>query len=234
MTKKQLPIPASKAIRRGTETVYPAQKLSRHVNPDNPRWAGYRPRWVADAERTVRITPEQFMVLRRYVHCMSPEQCAAFLRVDAGAIMRWEAGLEPIPYSAYVALQLSHELQFLPHQIEAWREWEIIGGGDHVGLLLNQRTGETFSPDQLNTFRYVRAEMQRLAREKNALERRLGALEAENTKLRKLFQTDGVTKELHAMQSRLAALLTSINTAEVIDFPADGTASAPALKEVAA
>lgn len=132
--KPTLNLPALLALSRQHEdkTIYPKRPFDRRVNPGNPRWAGYRPRWLREAEKSVAIHPTDFHYYREYVHCMSQAQCAAFLRVQAATVARWEAGLEPIPYSAYIALRLVADLEYLPHQVKEWASWrqKTIASGE--------------------------------------------------------------------------------------------------------
>lgn len=203
-------------------THYPAQPFDKRVNPDNPRWAGYRPRWLQEAEQPVTIAPIAFTQLRAWTLCMSLAQCAAFLRVEAADIEQWEAGTAPIPYAAYIALRLDVDLEYLPHQIKAWADWKIIEGGAHIGMLMNRKTGVMYAEGEINALSFtataaVRAK-DRAEKESEKLRRRLDAMNAENTRLRQLFNEEGVTQELRQMQERMAALLASIGTAEVFDY----------------
>lgn len=216
---RQLPVPVVAAgARDGMVTVYARQKFDPIINRKNPSYAMYRPRWLREAEKTKRVYPDTFRHVRNYCLHMSWEQCAAFLRVDLATVAKWEAGLEPIPFSALMALRLVYEVEHIPHQVKQWEDWQIIDGGQHLGMLYNRVTGEMYQPNDLNTWRYVRADAERLNRENKALKERLAAMEAENTKLRQLYLSMGVTKELHAMKDRLTSLLSSIGTAEIIEL----------------
>lgn len=201
-----------------TGKIYPAQAFNQRINPQNPSWAGYRPRWLCDAEQPVHVTPENFKQLRTLFMYMSVEQCAAFLRVAPEVIEEWESGQTDIPCAAYLALRLVDDVQFLPHQIKEWADWKIIPAGVDVGMLYNTRSGEMFSPQEVASLRYVRNKSEILERERQRLQKQVSDLEAENTRLRAMFLSQGVTKELHAMQDRLSNLITSINTAQVIDM----------------
>lgn len=215
-------LPALLALSRQHEgqTIYPQRPFDRRVNPGNPRWAGYRPRWLREAEKTVAIHPTDFHYHREYVHCMSQAQCAAFLRVQAATVARWEAGLEPIPYSAYIALRLVADLEYLPHQVKEWASWEIIPDGEEKGLLYNRQTGRMFSTVELNLFPYVQQAAAIAVKKSNELEQRMAELEAENERLRRLLDQDTITQELTALQGQIAALVDKARTTVVIDqFP---------------
>lgn len=206
-----LPMPASRAQHQGGETVYPAQPFDRTINPRNRGWAGYRPRWLLEAEKTVRIDPVNFQHLRKHVHCMSLPQCAAFLRVDAGTVAKWESGLETIPYAAYLALRLVNDLQFLPHQVKEWADWRIVATGADVGMLLDTRTGEMFSAGEITTMRYAYAQASGILTENARLKQAIAGLQGEVQRLRGLRQLDGIAGELQAVQERMRALLDGLN-----------------------
>lgn len=205
-----------------TETHYPAHEFDRRVNPANPRWAGYRPRWLREAEQPVIIAPLAFKQYRAYVLCMSIQQCAAFLRVKASDINKWEAGTKPIPYAAYIALRLVADIEYLPHQVKAWADWWIIPDGVHVGMLMNRRTGAMYSENEIAALwltGQIDAKAKRHAEQENAeLREQVATLTAENTRLRQLFNAQGVTQELRQMRERMITLLASIGTAEIIDY----------------
>lgn len=206
----------------GVATYYLAHDFDKRVNPENPRWAGYRPRWLREAEQPVTIVPLAFKQYRAYVLCMSIQQCAAFLRVKASDINKWEAGTALIPYAAYIALRLVADIEYLPHQVKAWADWWIIPDGVHVGMLMNRRTGAMYSESEIAALwitEQIDAKAKRRAEKQNAeLREQVATLTTENTRLRQLFNAQGVTQELRQMQERMAALLASIGTAEVFDY----------------
>lgn len=213
-----LPVRRGTAERQGGATLYRPQRCDERVNASNPDWQGFRPYWLRDAERTVRIAPANFAHLRKDVHCMTVEQCAAFLRVETADVMRWEAGLEAIPYAAYAMLRMATELQYLPAGVKEWESFEFIRSGPDAGKLIDHRTGEMFSPAEITTIRYVYADAGRVMRENVALKRQLAALQAEAARLRSLRQLDGIAGELEAMQARMSALLDGINHGTELDI----------------
>jgi hypothetical protein len=216
---RMLPVPvAASGARDGEATVHVKQSFDPVVNRKNPRWAMYRPYWLRESEKIVRIYPSTFRYHREVCLGMTAEQCAAFLRVDIADVTKWEAGIEPIPYAAFMALRLVHDVEFLPHHVKQWADWQIIEAGAHVGLLRDRISGEMFMPSDLRTWRYVRADAERLNRENITLKKQVAEMQAENTALRTLYLSNGVTKELHSMHARIAALLTNINTAEITEL----------------
>jgi len=208
--------------KQSAATHYPAREFDRRVNPENPRWAGYRPRWLREAEKPASVAPLAFKQLRAWTLCMSIEQCAAFLRVEAFDIEQWEAGAAPIPYAAFIALRLAVDIEYLPHQVKAWADWWIIPDGIHVGMLMNRKTGAMFSELEINALSHTVAAANRAKdrteKENARLREQVARLTTENTRLRQLFNEEGVTKELRQMQERMNALLASIGTAEVFDY----------------
>jgi hypothetical protein len=229
---RSLPVSASEARRQGKDTVYPPKVFNNRINAKNPRWAGYRPRWLRESEKTVRISPAEFQHYRAHVHCMTVAQCAAFLRVDAATVAKWETGLDDIPYAAYMTLRFATELEYLPHEIKGWADFEIIGAGPDVGKLLDRRTGEMVSRAEITTIRYVYASASQILTENLELKRQITALVAETKRLRGLRQMDGVSRELQAMQERMSALLDNINEGVALDINHGTFASQ--LEEVAA
>lgn len=227
---RTLPVTASEARRQGRDTLYPAKPFNRRINAKNPEWAFFRPRWMLEAEKTVRIAPANFEHYRAHVHCMSVEQCAAFLRVEAGDIVKWEAGLEAIPYTAYLALRMAADLQYLPHQVKEWATWRIIDAGPDVGKLYDSSTGEMFAPGEISTIRYAYAQASTILTENARLKEQIAGLQAEAERLRSLRQIDGIAGELTAMQERMRALLDDINQGAAFDI--NQGAPARSLQEV--
>jgi hypothetical protein len=82
----------------------------------------------------------------------------------------------------------------------------------------SEKTGEMFSPAELRASRWVKGERDGWRRRAERAEAKAAELEAENTRLRQLFNAQGVTTELRQMQDKLAAMLDSIGTAEIIDY----------------
>ncbi|MDK9725841.1 MAG: hypothetical protein OEL88_13265 [Sterolibacteriaceae bacterium MAG5] len=208
---RALPVRVNAARRQGRDTIYPPSPFDKRVNPTNAKWAGFRPDWLRDAEKPVRVAPVNFEHLRRHVLSMTLEQCAAFLRVGAANVAAWEAGLEAIPYAAYLALRMAGELQYLPHSIKEWADFKIIGSGPDVGKLLDTRTGEMFSPGEIVTIRYAYAQASSVLAENHRLKQQMKAMQDEVERLRTLRQIDGVTRELEGMQEKIGALLNGLN-----------------------
>lgn len=179
----------------------------------------YLPQWMEQAKEWECITPERFREARRLIHQMTVAQCAALLRTTASTVWRWESGHTVIPYAAYMALRLLADVRYLPHQVKAWESWQIINAGPDVGMLYDAKcSGEMVSPADIRTIPYVRGEREAWKRRAGIAEARAAELEAENIRLRQLFNAQGVTAELRQMQERLSGMLDSIGTAEIIDY----------------
>ena len=177
------------------------------------------PPWMEDATEWTCITPARFREVRKLMLQLKVVQCAALLRVSSTTVWRWESGALPVPFAAYMALRLLLDVRYLPHQVKAWDGWKIINAGPDVGKLCDSKnSGEMFSPPELRATRWVKGERDAWQRRAEKAEARAAELEAENTRLRQLFNEQGVTAELRQMQDKLTAMLNSIGTAEIIDY----------------
>ncbi|MFA6547058.1 MAG: hypothetical protein WCS99_21755 [Limisphaerales bacterium] len=200
-------------------TVYPPQDFHGHNLRGKPRRQMHEPLWMEGAAEWERVTPEQFREVRWLVHRMTVEQCAAFLRVNPATVWRWENGSSPITFAAFVALRLLSDVRFVPHQVKEWDGWQIINAGVDVGVLYDsKKTGAMFSPSDLRASQWVKAERDSWKKKAEEAEARVAELETENTRLRQLFNTQGVTTELRQMQDKLAVMLDSIGTAEIFEY----------------
>lgn len=183
------------------------------------------PPWMEQAEEWPEITPERFIELRKLMLQLKAAQAAALLRVHVSTVWRWENGSIQIPFAAYMALRLLLDVRYLPHQVKEWDGWQIINAGVDVGMLHDsKKTGEMFSPSDLRASRWVKGERDAWKSKAEKAEAKAADLEAENTRLRKLYQTQGVTRELRKMHERIGTLLEGVGTADLIEFnsPAPG------------
>lgn len=205
-------------------TVYAPKDFHGHNLRGKPRREMHAPQWMEDAAEWECITPERFREVRWLVHRMTVENCAAFLRVNPATIWRWENGSSPIPFAAFAALRLLSDVRFVPHQVNDWAGWQIINSGVDVGMLYDsKRTGVMVSPADIRAARYVKAERDAWQRKAEEAEAKAAELEAENTRLRQLYQEQGVTRELRRMQERIGALLEGVGTADLIEFNSPAT-----------
>lgn len=228
-----LALPAPGQITREPQDPWriPPHDFDRKINSVNPRFKGFRPQWILDAEKTVRVSGTDFEMLRKTCLYMTREQCAAYLRVLPGQVARWEEGTEQIPYAAYQCLRLTFETQIFKRWRPQWEGWRIIEHGEDVGKLLDPRSGNCYTAYEVSMIARQWGELFRLRNKCDRLRDELEQAQAENIRLRKLFLSDGVTDELRSMKDRLSALMTSIATAEVVDFPQSETAAKPRRKK---
>jgi DNA-binding transcriptional regulator YiaG len=193
-------------------------EINRYIRK-NGRMEMHLPQWMEKADEWTEVSPARFLELRKLMLNIKAVQCAAFLRVSVSTVWRWESGEVPVPFAAYMALRLLLDVRYLPHQVKAWEGWQIINAGPDVGMLYDsQKTGVMVTPTDIRAARYVKAERNAWQRKAEEAEAKAAALETENTRLRHLFNGQGVTAELRQMQDRLAAVLSSIGTAEIIDY----------------
>lgn len=189
------------------------------------------PQWLTASRPWVEATGERFKALR-LILSMTRKQCAAYLRNDPKTIERWETGKQKIQFTAFEALRLLSESR---HARLSHRQWD--------GWFINQATGEFVSPDvgrlavtphELNRLPQLYADLAEARRKIERQKTRADELQAENTRLREMFLSQGVTDELHAMHGRLSALLTQLNTARVYNLPAATEPERHNLKEATA
>ena len=182
------------------------------------------PPWMEQAEEWPEITAERFCELRKFMLQLRAVQCAALLRVSPATVWRWEKGEVPVPFAAYMALRLLLDVRYLPHQVKEWDGWQIINAGRDVGMLYDsKRTGVMVSPADIRAARYVKGERDAWQRTAEKAEARAAELEAENTRLRKLYQAQGITRELRQMHERIGTLLEGVGTADLIEFNSPAT-----------
>ncbi|MDP2821079.1 MAG: hypothetical protein Q8O52_00145 [Sulfuritalea sp.] len=174
------------------------------------------PPWMEQAEEWPEITAARFVELRKLMLQLKAVQCAALLRVHVATVWRWESGEIPVPFAAYMALRLLLDVRYLPHQVKEWDGWKIINAGVDVGMLYDsKKTGEMFSPSELRATRWVKGERDAWKTKAEKADARAAELEAENTRLRKLYREQGITRELRQMHERIGALLEGVGTADL-------------------
>lgn len=175
------------------------------------------PMWVIGFDPTRKVTPEKFKALREQVLRLTQMQTARYLRVGQTTLSGWERGTSPIPFSAYETLRLlaDHVLFRLWHDM--WDGWFI-----------NQKTGELVSPDvgrlsvtpaDINAIPHLHSIASTYKLEYERLKRELQEAIAENTRIRELYLSGGITDELREMQDHVTTLLARIGTAHIADFP---------------
>lgn len=212
----------------------PGQRKKDHgARKREAEWRAYKALWQKPIDEIRDPEGEDFYQLRRNVLGLNRKQCARLLRVSVSSVLFWETGRHPVPFYAYAMLLFVSESQAYRLASYQWRDWRFVErfNSDAVlprkqqrstAYLVNRRTGACFSSEDLD---YIYLQVQRLAQlEGEALElrQRVDGLTTENTSLRELYRVDGVTGQLHDMRAQLDALLSRINTAEVIGLRAAG------------
>jgi len=209
--KKKLRIPEERPSQSWGEAV---KRRPRHGRAEM-----HVPAWMTEAEAWEEIAPARFVEMRKLMLGINVVQCAELLRVSANTVWRWEKGTVQIPFAAYMALRLLLDVRYLPHQVKEWDGWQIISAGPDVGMLYDaEKTGAMVSPVDIRQMPWVRGERDAWKRKAEKAEAKAAELEAENTRLRQLYQAQGVTRELRRMHERIGALLEGVGTAELIDF----------------
>lgn len=146
---------------------------------------------------------------------LSTEQCGAYLNVHRSTICRWEADTQETPKAAFEALRLlcASAAQRLSHK--HWDGWFI---NDH-GELVSPDIGRlVVKPEEINGLPGLYNRLSHLMLHVGTLESQVEALVAENTALRGGNKSRQLAGELEAMQERIAGILASVRTAEIIEF----------------
>ncbi|MEO8717900.1 MAG: hypothetical protein ABI423_06730 [Burkholderiales bacterium] len=169
---------------------------------------------------------ERFFELRRHVLQLSRADVARLLRVAKNTVWDWETDRRRVPFSAFFALRLIADSLRFRLAAEAWRDWEL---DEHVKIhqgraleqtyLRNVKTGACFEPKDLDNFYLMAQRVQMLTDNEHELKARIESLTCENTALRELFLSDGVTSQLHDMRDQVQALYDRINTASIHQLP---------------
>ncbi|HUX89121.1 MAG TPA: hypothetical protein VMV48_00335 [Gallionellaceae bacterium] len=181
----------------------------------NKAFPDYHPQWVQQSQM-ITIGPANFTSMRQTLG-MTRKQCAAYLRVRYETIGRWETGLLPVPFTAFELLRLIQESVKFKLSHNKWDGWFISDDGM---LTSPDIGGNGFTPELLNLSTMMRSESALLRRDLAQLQTQLDAAITENTALRGMLLDSGVTDEVAAMQEKINALMTRINTARIIPFPA--------------
>lgn len=176
----------------------------------------HAPAWLIASEPWREVDGRRFQIFRESVFRLTVAQCAAYLRVHPATVRRWESGDVEVPFASFEVLRLQcyTAAQRLSH-----KHWD--------GWFINPKTGELVSPDlgrlavkpeEINGLPLLYQDRSSLRDQVAAQARQIAALQAENTKLRQSNISRQVAAELEAMQERIAGMLDSVRTAEIIEF----------------
>jgi len=186
----------------------------------------YHPQWLIDSKPWRKVHGENFKMLRQALS-LSITQAAAYLRVKPSTIAQWENGKSRTSFAAMETFRLLLASVHFKCSHRAWDGWFISANGHwvspNVGALL-------FKPHELDHLPQLHADITELRFENDRLKVQIDEANAENTRLRKLFQEQGITKELRRMHERVGELIAGTGTADVVDFPATKPATKPRRK----
>lgn len=176
---------------------------------------GQFPAWLIESEPWHEATAERFHFLRTFMLRLSTEQCGAYLGVHRATICRWESGEVAIPKAPYEVLRLlvRTAAQRLSHR--HWDGWFINRDGE---LVSPDHKRLTVKPVEINTLPALYSRLSALEQETIRQAEAIAFLQSENTALRTGDRSRQTASELLAMQERIAGILATLNTAEIIEF----------------
>lgn len=196
-----------------TRWAYHMQAIEPTSEALNRAFPDYHPQWVQMSQR-YNISPESFKGLRLSLG-MTVTQCAAYLRANKSTLHKWEKGVSPVPFAEFELLRLVLESVRFKMAHPGWNGWFI---NDHGVLHSPDIGGKGFTPEQLVWSTMTRSEAALLRKDVDMLQSQLDAAITENTALREMYLSNGVTDEVAAVQEKINALMARINTARVIQF----------------
>lgn len=206
--KNSHPLPSEK-----TRWAYWMQAIEPKSEDLNRAFPDYHPQWVQMSQQ-VAISGEIFKIMRWSLN-MTPEQCAAYLRVSVSTIFRWEGGKTPVPFTCFELLRVVSDSVRFKMSHPKWDGWFI----NYHGVLHSPDIGgKGWTPEQLVWSTMTRSEAALLRNDVKKLQSQLDEAISENTALREMFLDNGVTDEVASMQEKINALMARINTALVIPF----------------
>lgn len=196
-----------------TSWAYWMQAIEPTSEAINKAFPDYHPQWLQLSQRYT-IAPENFKGLRRSLG-LTVTQCAAYLRADKRTLLKWEKGVSPVPFAVFELLRLVLEsVRFKMSHVK----WDGYFINDKGVLHSPDIGGKGFTPEQLVWSTMTRSEAALLRNDVTKLQGQLDATIAENTALREMYLSNGVTDEVAAVQKKINALMARINTARVIPF----------------
>jgi DNA-binding transcriptional regulator YiaG len=197
-----------------TRWAYWMQAIEPNSEAINKAFPDYHPQWVQHSQK-ITIAPASFKYIRSIMG-LNTAQCAAFLRVSAKTILKWEKGQAAVSFAAFELLRVVYESVNFRISHPEWDGWFI---GESGALNSPDIGGNGFTPEQLNWSTMTRNEAALLRNEIVQVKTELDEARAENTQLRQMFVAQGVVDELAIMQNTISDLMARIATAKVIPFP---------------
>lgn len=166
------------------------------------------------------ITPADFKMWREHYMLMNPEQLGALVRVSARTIKNWESGVSEIPFSMWWVMHVTMQDPEYFLTRPGFHDFYIdyVDGSAYLCShsypdIRWTATDLYFNRCALNEVLYLREQIKKQ-------DKKIDDLTAENTRLRQMLKTDGVTGELQAMHDHIGALMKRIQTADVMPFQA--------------
>jgi DNA-binding transcriptional regulator YiaG len=175
------------------------------------------------------ITPQEFKMWRTEFMLMSPEQLGALVRVTARTIRDWENGVSRIPFAMWwvmhVTMQDPEYFLTRPGFHDFYIEYV-----DGVAYLCSHTWPDIrYTATDLYFNRCAFNEVLTLREDVKKLEAEIQEHIAENTRLRRMLKTNGISAELQAMHDHIGAMMKRIQTSDVMPFqPAQEAAMSPA------
>ena len=166
------------------------------------------------------ITPQDFKMWREHFMLMNPEQLGALVRVSARTIKNWENGVSEIPFSMWWVMHATMQDPEYFLTRPGFHDFYIEYVEGAAYLCSHSYPDIRWTATDLYFNRCALNEVLRLREELKKQDETLSELTAENTRLRQMLKTDGVTGELQAMHDHIGALMKRIQTADVMPFQA--------------
>lgn len=166
------------------------------------------------------ISPADFKMWREHYMLMNPEQLGALVRVSARTVKNWESGVSEIPFAMWWVMHVTMQDPEYFLTRPGFHDY-YIEHVDGVAYLCSYTWPDIrWTSTDLYFNRCALNEVFRLREQIKRQDEKLDELTAENTRLRQMLKTDGVSGELQAMQNHIAALMKRIQTADVMPFQA--------------
>lgn len=182
----------------------------------------------AHAMKPQGITPEDFKMWREHFMLMNPEQLGALVRVSARTIRNWENGVSEIPFSMWWVMHVTMQDPEYFLTRPGFHDFYIEHVEGTAYLCSHSYPDIRWTATDLYFNRCALNEVLILREKIKRQDEKLNELTAENTRLRQMLKTEGVTGELQAMHDHIGALMKRIHTADVMPFHAEPEA-APAV-----
>lgn len=172
------------------------------------------------------VTPLDFKMWREHFMLMNPEQLGALVRVPASVIREWESGETPIPFSMWWVMHVTMQDPEYFLTRPGFHDFYIEYVEGKAYLCSHSYPDIRWTATDLYFNRCALNEVLCLREQIKRQEECQQALTAENTRLRQMLKTEGVTAELQSMYDHIGAMMKRIQTADVMRFQAPQEADA--------